>query len=244
MGQVTFDTQKQWYEFVDSLGTEIDLLYVIYLENHNKCYLFTDTCKSKSAHLSIIHCIIKFVICKDRHLYISKLNVDISWDENFNCKITICALRQNMKSVKEGKDRFLSKQSEENKKREFKILDSWGWDDEEENGHLGLSLLAVATGGEFEEILEQLQRLYVKEGRRFHWQMKLKFTTVRSQTHFFQEFSLIMIVCHRILGKILIGSFQKAEGSANAKQALSYFLAWKSSSESYQLIRDGYSNCL
>ena len=36
LGQVTFNTYRQWYEFVDSPGTEIDLSYV----NHNKCYFY------------------------------------------------------------------------------------------------------------------------------------------------------------------------------------------------------------
>ena len=42
-GQVTFNMQRKWYEFVDSPGNETNLLYVIYHENHNKCYLFYDT---------------------------------------------------------------------------------------------------------------------------------------------------------------------------------------------------------
>ena len=42
--QVTFNMQRQWYGFVDSPGTDIDLSYVIFHENHIKCYLFTVTC--------------------------------------------------------------------------------------------------------------------------------------------------------------------------------------------------------
>ena len=52
MGQVTFNTQKQLYEFVDSPGTEIDLSYVIYHENHNKSYFFTTTSELKSEPIS------------------------------------------------------------------------------------------------------------------------------------------------------------------------------------------------
>ena len=37
VGQMTFNTQTQRYEFVDSAGTKIDLSYVIYHGNHNKC---------------------------------------------------------------------------------------------------------------------------------------------------------------------------------------------------------------
>ena len=43
MGQVTFNTQRQRYEFVDSPDNANDLSPVICNENDNKCYLFTDT---------------------------------------------------------------------------------------------------------------------------------------------------------------------------------------------------------
>ena len=68
-----------------------------------------------------------------------------------------------MTSINEGKDRVLSKQSEENKV-EFKTLDSRGRDVEEENDDLILSLPAAKTVGEFGERLQQLQRLYIREG--------------------------------------------------------------------------------
>ena len=41
--QVTFNTQRQRYEFVDSLDNAIDLSFVLYHANHNKCYFCTDT---------------------------------------------------------------------------------------------------------------------------------------------------------------------------------------------------------
>ena len=47
--QATFCTQKQWYELKDSLGTEIELLYVIYHQNYNKYYFFTDSSELKAA---------------------------------------------------------------------------------------------------------------------------------------------------------------------------------------------------
>ena len=73
--QVKFSMQWQWYEFLDSPGTEIDFLYIICQENHNKCYSFTDTIELKSAALSTFLFNIKFVICKDRHLHILQSTV-------------------------------------------------------------------------------------------------------------------------------------------------------------------------
>ena len=66
---------RQWYEFIDSPGTNIDSSYAIYHENHNKCYLFTDNSELKLAHLSTFLFDTKFVICRDRHLHIQKPNV-------------------------------------------------------------------------------------------------------------------------------------------------------------------------
>ena len=68
MGQVIFNTGRQIYEFVDSPGAEIDLSYLIYHENNNKCYFFADTSELMSAPLSYLPFTMKFVICKDRHL--------------------------------------------------------------------------------------------------------------------------------------------------------------------------------
>ena len=57
-------TQRQRYEFFDSPNNTIDLSYVIYHENHNKCYFFTDTGELKSAPLSTFSFSTKFVVCK------------------------------------------------------------------------------------------------------------------------------------------------------------------------------------
>ena len=46
--EVTFGTQRQWYEFVDRQGTKTDLSYIIYHEN-NKCYFWTEISELKSA---------------------------------------------------------------------------------------------------------------------------------------------------------------------------------------------------
>ena len=161
MGQVTFSTQNQQYGFVDKPSTEIDLSYVIYHENHDQCYYITYFSELKSAPFLTFPFSTIFVICKERSLHIPKSKIEISEDESLNSEIGILAIRPHMKSVNEG--RGLSKQSEENKK-EFKTLDNRGQDVEEENDDVGFSLLLVITVGEFNERLEQLQRLYVSRG--------------------------------------------------------------------------------
>ena len=45
--------------------------FVIYHENHNKCYYFTDTSELWSAPSCYFSIWYQFVLCKDRHLYIS-----------------------------------------------------------------------------------------------------------------------------------------------------------------------------
>ena len=52
-------------------------------------------------------------------------------------------------------------------RQEFTSLDSRGQNAEEKNDNLGLSLLAAKSTDEFQERLEQLQKLYVSEARRF-----------------------------------------------------------------------------
>ena len=49
VAEVTFNTPRQRYEFVDRKGTDIDLSYVIYHNNDNKCCFFTGTSELKSA---------------------------------------------------------------------------------------------------------------------------------------------------------------------------------------------------
>ena len=43
LGQVNLITQRQIYEFVNSPDNDIDLSYLIYHENPNKCHFFNDT---------------------------------------------------------------------------------------------------------------------------------------------------------------------------------------------------------
>ena len=88
----------------------------------------------------------KFVICKDRHLHIPKPKVGISEVESLNSGINTPHIR----SVNEDKDKVHSKQCEKIR-QEFTILDRRGWDAEEDNGNLVLSILAAKTFGEFEE---------------------------------------------------------------------------------------------
>ena len=75
VGQVTFNTLRQRYEFVDSPGTANDLTQILYHENHNKCYFFTDISELKSTTLSTFPSSTKFVICKNRHLHVPKNKV-------------------------------------------------------------------------------------------------------------------------------------------------------------------------
>ena len=75
IGEVTFNTQRQRYEFIDRHGAEIDLSYVICYENHNKCYDFTDINTLKSAPLCTFLFDTKFILCKDRHWHIPKVGL-------------------------------------------------------------------------------------------------------------------------------------------------------------------------
>ena len=67
MDEVAFSTPSQRYEFIDRLGTEMDLSFVMYQQIHNKCYYFTFTSKLKSAPLSNFFLDTKFMLYKDRH---------------------------------------------------------------------------------------------------------------------------------------------------------------------------------
>ena len=94
-GQVTFNMKRQWYEFVDSSGTESDLSYVIYHKKHYKCYFFADTSEWRLAPLSTFSIDTKFVICKGRHLDIPKPNVEISDEVSSNSEMSILVTTQN-----------------------------------------------------------------------------------------------------------------------------------------------------
>ena len=52
VGQVIFNTNRQWYEFVDSPGTAVNLTNAIYHENYNKCYFFTNISEFRSGAIS------------------------------------------------------------------------------------------------------------------------------------------------------------------------------------------------
>ena len=57
-------------------------------------------------------------------------------------------------------------------RQEFTTSDSRGQNAKEDNDNLGLSLLDAKPVGEFEERLEQLQRLYVGEAKMFQRELK------------------------------------------------------------------------
>ena len=98
--QVTFNTQRQRYEFVDSPGTAIYLTYVICHENHHKCHLITNTNELKPAPLSTFPSSTEFVICKDRHLHVPQNKVEISEDESINSGINSPNIIQVLMKVK------------------------------------------------------------------------------------------------------------------------------------------------
>ena len=79
---MAFNTHRVRDEFVDIPGTVIDLTCIIYHENHNQYYFFTETIELKSAPLSTFPSSTKFVICKDKLLHFLKNKVEISEDES------------------------------------------------------------------------------------------------------------------------------------------------------------------
>ena len=113
----------------------IDLPYVIYHENHNKFYFFTDTSELKLAPLSTFLFCTELLLCKDRHLHVPKNKVQISEDEGLNSRINIPDIR----NVNEGKDRYSSKQSETNRQKP-KTLYSRRQDADDDNDNLHISL--------------------------------------------------------------------------------------------------------
>ena len=121
-GQETFNTLRQRHVFVDSSGTAINLTHVIYHENHNKCYIFTDISKLKLAYLSTFPSSTKykFVMCKDRHLNVPK-KVEISEDESTNSGINT----PNIRHVNKDNDKHCSKQIDTNSQNP-EILDNQG----------------------------------------------------------------------------------------------------------------------
>ena len=149
-----------------------DLSSVIYHENkHNKCYFFTDTGELMSAPLSTFPFRTKIVICKDRHLHIPKPKLEVAKNESLHSRTDT----PNISYVNEGKDKVHSKQSDMNR-QEYQTLDSRGQNAEEDNDYLGLSFPAAKTIDKFEERLELLQKLYVRETRRFQRQLELSHT--------------------------------------------------------------------
>ena len=104
VGQVTFNTERQRYESVDSPGTLIDLTYVIYHENHSKCYFFTDMSGLKLAPF-LLFLLVQNVVGKDMHLHSPKNKVEISENENINSGINT----PNIESVNERKYIYCSK---------------------------------------------------------------------------------------------------------------------------------------
>ena len=169
VGQVTFNTLR--YEFVNSPDNAIDLTYVIYHENHNKCCSFTGTGELKSEPLSIFPFSTKFVTCKGRHLHIPKPSLEVSKNESLYSGRDI----PNIRYANEIKDKGHSKQSDVNR-QEYTILDSSGQNAEEDNDNLGLTFLTAKTIDEFEERLVQLHKLYVRETKRFLRQLELSQT--------------------------------------------------------------------
>ena len=142
LGQVTFNTWR--YNFVNSPGNAIDLSYLIYHKHHNKCYFFTDTGKLNSAPLSTFPFKTKFVICKDRHLHITKHKLEVSEHESLhNGRDT-----PNIRYANESKGKIHSRQCKTNR-QEVKASDSKGWKVEEEDDDLGLSLSAAKTFDQF-----------------------------------------------------------------------------------------------
>ena len=56
VGEVTFIDQRQRFEFVDKLGVEMDMPFVIYCEHYNDYFYFKDTSKLQPAPLqNLIH---------------------------------------------------------------------------------------------------------------------------------------------------------------------------------------------
>ena len=62
VGEVTINTQRQGYEFVDKSCAELDLSFVIYDDNHNKYYYFTDTAELRLVPLSTFPFATRFVL--------------------------------------------------------------------------------------------------------------------------------------------------------------------------------------
>ena len=88
----------------------------------------------------------------------------------------------NIRFANEGKDRVHSKWSDMIK-QEFTIMEIREKRAEEHNDYLGFSLLTSKTVGEFEERLEWLQRLYVREAKRFQGQLELSKTREKVQQY-------------------------------------------------------------
>ena len=75
-GEVTFNAQRQRYEFTDWSGFELDLSFVIYHEHLNKCHYVMDTSKLRSAPLSTFPNA-KFALCGDRRLQILSFKIQL-----------------------------------------------------------------------------------------------------------------------------------------------------------------------
>ena len=77
MRQVTFNTERQRYEFVDSPGDVIGLYYVIYHENHNK-YFFKLTLVNWGQHPSLLFFLVQNLLyVNNRHLCIPRPYLEI-----------------------------------------------------------------------------------------------------------------------------------------------------------------------
>ena len=50
----------------------LQIVQVIYCENHNMCYYFTDTSELQSASIATFPFGTKFVLCKERPLHMQK----------------------------------------------------------------------------------------------------------------------------------------------------------------------------
>ena len=68
---MTFNTQRQQYEFVDRPHAEANATFLIYHENHNKCYYLANASELRSGSLTTFLFGARFVLCKDRHYHMS-----------------------------------------------------------------------------------------------------------------------------------------------------------------------------
>ena len=89
VGEITFNTQNQRYEFTDKSNAKIDLSFVMYHDNHYKCYIYG----YKQTKVSNFYLFLgaKFILCKERHLHIPSCSISKCEEKNpqLKCQVGI-----------------------------------------------------------------------------------------------------------------------------------------------------------